>query len=648
MKLFSDQKIRSTVIKANIFILLSCLAVGITEYLYCIPLYLNYNSTPTDLLSLFLYSTGFFSILHIFLAVAIDLIIIISGYINNKKRYYFAILSFIFTLLNIIPLYIVSSYFLKTFTDSNIYHILLTLGLSACISTIISMLIVNSYNDFINTAKKYTLFVFIFFVILLGAVFSISDKILDNNQYLLTYYLLLSLIFYFLIFFNYYVAFKEEPLFNIKYKYLLIPSIIGIIFTVIYFPANLKLESLVKKHIPFEKNIISHISQILDLDRDGFGPEYIVSGGDKNNFNDKLSPCTKDKPGNFIDENGINGDLSTHYLDRRYVPKKKIPSTITNIMIITIDNIDIDKELEKNEGFLTELINKGVYFPQAISISKNKVVALNGLFNSNLKNIETLNRVKQILPNSGSIFSLYNSKKYTTHAFLDIPYSVINNIFHLNLHSKTIFANNNKLAHPISTQNIAGILKLFNNNKQLSWIYFDNKIPVSSSKRVESIFKVLKTYNVLDKSLFIFVFLPESFNDNNNYYTSPMLFFYDGIKPIKINTRISHLDLLPTLNSLSGISNKDKGYTGIDLSDVIASNKPLEKRTLMSINSDGTAITIIYDNYKLIYSIKGSFYEIYYLKKDPDQKNNLINNNKPVFKELFYWLDFFLANGSSN
>lgn len=650
MNFIYDKNVLSAIIKANIFILLSCLAVGVTEYLYCVPVYINYNATFADYISLFLYSIGFYSILHLFIVIVIDIIIIVSSYLNNKKRYYFFILSFIFSLLNIIPFYIVASFFLKGFSNNTFLYILLTLVLSICISSIISLLIVNSFNDFMITAKKYTLIIFIFFIVLIGAVFSISDKIVDSNQYLLTYYLILLLIFYFLTFFNYYIAFQEKSLFIIKYKYLLIPAIIAIIFTVISFPSNLKLEAMVKKFIPFENNIINYISQLLDFDRDGFGPEYIISGGDKDNLNSKINPYMKDIPENLIDENGINGDLNKSFIDDLNTGQSKIINVnIQNIILITIDNIDVDEEIQKKEGYLTELINKGVYFPKAISVSKNKVMALNGLFNSNLKNIEKLNRKKQLLQTTGSIFSLYNSKNYSTHAFLDIPYSVINDIFDLTTILKTLYVNNNKMEYPISTQNVLEILHLFKNTMTLSWIYFDNKIPVSPFIRIKNLFEALNNNKLIDKCLMIIILIPESSDkDNNNYYTSPILFYYNGINPKMINKRISYLDILPTLNSLTGISNKNKGYTGIDLRETVISNKPLNKRPITSINGDGSVITVIYDNYKLIYSIKAGFYEIYNLKKDPGQVNNLINTDEPEFAKLFYWLDFFLANGSSS
>lgn len=113
---------------------------------------------------------------------------------------------------------------------------------------------------------------------------------------------------------------------------------------------------------------------------------------------------------------------------------------------------------------------------------------------------------------------------------------------------------------------------------------------------------------------------------------------------IKINNQTSGTDIMPTILSSVGIKNTDK-FDGIDLSspDKLYSKRDVISETEYRYVVDQRSIRTN-NNWKYIKDISSSLDELYFLKKDPKEKNNLINKSKSQKKTLLKKLDLIMKN----
>jgi arylsulfatase A-like enzyme len=115
----------------------------------------------------------------------------------------------------------------------------------------------------------------------------------------------------------------------------------------------------------------------------------------------------------------------------------------------------------------------------------------------------------------------------------------------------------------------------------------------------------------------------------------PLILYQKGIqKPTAIETNVSHIDLAPTISNISNVSKRNfNGENLLKYADkedfsryVIAEDLHLiKKRKLRVIRTQN--LKYIYDEWK-------GTHELYNLKKDPMEQNNLVNDENDVPKKI--------------
>ncbi len=133
----------------------------------------------------------------------------------------------------------------------------------------------------------------------------------------------------------------------------------------------------------------------------------------------------------------------------------------------------------------------------------------------------------------------------------------------------------------------------------------------------------------------------------------PLIITCPETKARKVNEPVSLIDLAPTLLSLLGIIDRPANYKGLDLSEAIFNNRPFsEKRIIISedtmrgninarkhrrqiirFDEKCRRIACIYDTWKYILNPDNSE-ELYNLKKDPMERENLAEEEQSIKKML--------------
>ena len=646
MKCLYDSETRNRAIKANIILFISCMILCILEFIFLLPTYISLELNIKDIFLIAISSLGFYSFFYFITLMFIDIIILASFYTKSKLTYYHTICLLILTIINYIPASITLNYVFIDINVSQYLIILLSWLISFSISVIISSITAGSYKELNKTLKKYTFFIAFFLIFIIIFTLLIVKIMFQSNIELISYYLILSFIFCTILTYNLLKRIKIDILERINYLYIVITGIIFILITVSFFPYNYRIEAYVKRYTLYEKSIIANLSMLLDFDKDGFGPEYIVGGGDTHNNNPDFNGYAFDYPENNIDRNIFNGDLYKQY---NHLSTKRTNNNLNlsgyNVVLITINNIDAE-ELNKENTFISNLKMKGIWLENMVSISPNKIDILNGLLTSNISGAYKLARKKSLFPPGKDVIDVINNNNYYSHIFLDIPYSSIKDLFGVLNRTDTFYANNNTMLNPATNVKIADTLDLFNSKPYFCWIYIDNKIPVDINKRVESIFNSIGNINNSDKTIFMIVFIPtkQSIKNNKTELLLSALIYYTDSPEMLIKKPVSSMDILPTILDMLNIKYNRESYTGYSLFDRINSSKK-EDLPVFSFDSLSDKASVLSGRYKLIYTIKDNYYEIYDTLKDSEERNNIINENKPEFKILFNWLDFFLSNG---
>lgn len=646
MKNIIDKSTIDIISKANIIIFISCIALGLTEYIFQLFFLIDLNISFEELIILLIYSAGFYSILHLIIVVVADIVIICSRLIKNLQLYYLIISTIALAILNLIPFYLSFDSLIKGYIDNTLLILLLSTLVSLIAGLIITKITFNSYKEFIKTSTKFnTLFVSFFLIVIISTIFIVKISFFSNTLVTI-YYLFLMLLFYLIIFSSILIPNDFKLFCKIQYKYLIVAAVISILLTGFLFPKNNRLEAYVKKYNFFENKIITFTSALLDFDRDGFGPKYLVGGGDFANFNPKINGYAKDIPENSIDENSFNGDLLKLYYDK---PERinKLPIILKdfNVLLITINNLH-EKDLNTTDTpFISNLLKNGVYFPNTYSLSNDKITSLKGILSSNFVPIEKFKSSKSVYKHGLPILQNLKSLSYKTHVYLDIPYSAETDDFNIMNYVDVFTANDSNMRNPVNLRLVSSNINSSSNKPFYCWLFLDSKIYSDIDSRLATFFDKLSSIKKFKNTFVLLILLPDSnyLDQPNKPLITPMLIYYSGINPKTVNTKVSSLDVLPTILSLLDKSYNVKSYSGRELGQYLFKNEyPI--RPVFSIDSTGTIATLMYNNYKLIYSIKDHYLELYNLSNDSKEKNNIINNNFPERDKMFSLLDFYLSN----
>ncbi len=104
----------------------------------------------------------------------------------------------------------------------------------------------------------------------------------------------------------------------------------------------------------------------------------------------------------------------------------------------------------------------------------------------------------------------------------------------------------------------------------------------------------------------------------------PLIFSVPDVPPRLVGGAVSNLDIVPTLAQLCGLDTRGLSFEGKSLVPQIFTGQEEPTRTVFAeTNYPAPLRAAVNESWKLIYNMKGNFYELYDLKKDPLEKVNL-------------------------
>ncbi|HEY1811536.1 MAG TPA: sulfatase-like hydrolase/transferase [Kofleriaceae bacterium] len=123
----------------------------------------------------------------------------------------------------------------------------------------------------------------------------------------------------------------------------------------------------------------------------------------------------------------------------------------------------------------------------------------------------------------------------------------------------------------------------------------------------------------------------------------PMIFYIPDNRPHEIGGAVTNLDIVPTIAELAGIDVHDLSFEGISEVPAIFYGKEDHSRIVFAeTNAPTPQRAAISEAYKLIYYMQSNLYELFDLKADPTEHNNLAPKRPPAFEMMKSALDAWL------
>lgn len=112
----------------------------------------------------------------------------------------------------------------------------------------------------------------------------------------------------------------------------------------------------------------------------------------------------------------------------------------------------------------------------------------------------------------------------------------------------------------------------------------------------------------------------------NELIRVPLFIWGTGIKKARVSDTVNLTDLMPTILELAGV-NPPEGVMSSSFTDILAGEEHIHQQAQFSetIQNPPHQICVTYGDWKLI--LKGDLYELYNLKEDPRETDNLAQEN---------------------
>ena len=132
----------------------------------------------------------------------------------------------------------------------------------------------------------------------------------------------------------------------------------------------------------------------------------------------------------------------------------------------------------------------------------------------------------------------------------------------------------------------------------------------------------------------------------------PLLMRIPGVEPGRIKHPVGPIDVFPTLLDATGLEHDRESLQGVSLFGTLEedqrrpSRRPIFGFVRPGKGDDDRSHMVMLDRWHYIRNVGTGHEEIYDLRKDPDEKRNLIKNNPKKLKKLRYLLDQFLEDAN--
>jgi arylsulfatase A-like enzyme len=123
----------------------------------------------------------------------------------------------------------------------------------------------------------------------------------------------------------------------------------------------------------------------------------------------------------------------------------------------------------------------------------------------------------------------------------------------------------------------------------------------------------------------------------------PLIYYVPDNKPHLIGGAVSNLDIVPTIAELAGIDVHDLSFEGkSDVPAIFYGKEDHDRIVFAETNAPTPQRAAISESWKLIYYLNSNLYELYNLKTDPWEHDNVAPKHPPAFDTMKAALDGWL------
>ena len=425
------------------------------------------------------------------------------------------------------------------------------------------------------------------------------------------------------------------------------------------------------RHTSFERQALSIIQNIFDLDRDGYS--CLFDGGDKNDFNPNINPLSIDLPGNGIDENSIGGDLQPKGYSLR-LPNKDL------------NNYDISKNFERTDQ------NKNVLLIHIDGLRADRVGIINSKYFRNLtpefdqfteKCVVFRNAFAQGTSTHGTLLPM-QAMSYNHSMEKEDMINLVQTCTKTGLSFKDFYHYfGGFLDDKGITDSLISYFRKLKPSKFFYWIYYGGPHYPNESHGYNFGNSCIDLYDEDVKNTDIQLVRFINYLENNNYLDNTMIIVYGDhgeelldhgsrFHGVSLYNELSHvpliiylpdqpgliinqgvelIDIFPTIFEYLEINTKYYNERdGISLMSFIKTGKSNKYHKYFITERDPQTrdefreIAIIDKDLKMkmIYNYLNYTFELFDLWEDPLENNNLIDKNLIEAKKLKIKLDLFL------
>ncbi len=449
---------------------------------------------------------------------------------------------------------------------------------------------------------------------------------------------------------------------------------------------------------PTLRRLIELVRVANDFDRDGYGS--LLGENDCGPFNAHVHPGARDIPDNGVDENCDGRDFTfatpPSYRTGEHLPVPKEFARNWNFLLITIDTVRYDhtgfggykeKSGRDTTPNLDKFVKRSTSFtfcnaPSAGTMASVPAIVTSKFFHSGIALDENVERgmPPKIKPENTLISEIMKRGHYRTGAVVTHEYfydwGMEQGFDHFDKDLAKVRNPDRISANQVTDRAIAWIASE-NRNKWFLWLHYidphGHYVPhpgdrsfgteqmdlydgelYYTDKHVGRLLDELSRMPGADRTI-IFItsdhgdaFKEHGFiNHGQALYWElvhvPLIVYIPDLPPREVNGAVSNLDIVPTMADLAGIDISDLSLEGESLVPQLFYGRDAENRVVFSeTNWPRPLRAAITSKFKLIYHLKENIYELYDLKKDPEEKHNVATRNKAAFAKMKRYLDDWL------
>ncbi|MDX2092512.1 MAG: sulfatase-like hydrolase/transferase [Kofleriaceae bacterium] len=469
--------------------------------------------------------------------------------------------------------------------------------------------------------------------------------------------------------------------------------------TLVWFGADLETRYIAITASPSLDRLIGTVRMANDLDRDGFGS--VLGENDCAPFDKKLNPGAIDKPDDGIDQDCDGRDLTWTMLVPPPGPTKPVPPEFKrdwNFLLITIDTVRYDrttfggyaKKANRNTTpRLAELVDRSTSFswaqaPSAGTMASIPAILTSKFFHSGIALKDRPGGIPpKLLPENTTLPEIMKRKGYYTGAIgthewwsdWGFEQGVDDYDNTLGKAHDPFDATAGKV-----TDRILAWVSRNQNKKWFMWAHYldphgryvahPDVVDYGSSEpdlydaeiqwTDQQIGRLLDELKRLPSTRNTIIVITSDHGDSMGEHTVPvgthgialyrellhvpLIVHVPDNRPRVVGGAVSPLDVVPTIAELAGIDVSDLSFEGRSLVPQIFYGLEDPKRIVFAeTNAPARQRAAISQDYKLIYYLKSNLYELFDLKADPWEKNNLAPQNPPALAEMKNVLQLWLT-----